>query len=68
MVTTICLRIWFIGLLLVAFLSLSDFVFRRPHRISVLARRLITGFVWPLALVSSAGRHALFASFGGTEQ
>jgi hypothetical protein len=68
MVTTIFLRVWFIGLLLVSVLSLSDFVFRRPHRLGVLGRRIATGLVWPLALASAPGRRALFASFLGSER
>jgi hypothetical protein len=63
MVTTVFLRIWLIGLMLVALLSLSDFVFRKPHRLGVLAKRVMTALVWPLALVTPAGRHALFTSF-----
>ena len=66
MVTTIFLRVWLIGLMLVGILSLSDFVFRKPHRLGLLAKRIATGLVWPLALVTSAGRQALFASARST--
>jgi hypothetical protein len=62
-VTTIFLRIWLVGLMLFLLLSFSDFVFRRPHSLATLGRRIATGLVWPLALASAAGRHALFASF-----
>jgi hypothetical protein len=65
MVTTIFLRIWLIGLMLVFLLSVSDFVFRKPHSLGMLGKRIATGLVWPLALASAAGRHALFASFLG---
>jgi hypothetical protein len=66
MVTTIFLRIWLIGLMLVILLSLSDFVFRKPHRLGLLGKRLATGLVWPLAAVTPAGRQALFASARST--
>lgn len=66
--TTIFLRVWLAGLLVLGFLSLSDFVFRRPHRISLLGKRLAMSLVWPLAIVSAAGRRALLASFWGSER
>jgi hypothetical protein len=62
-VTTIFLRIWLIGLMAVIVLSVSDFVFRRPHHLGMLVKRVATGLVWPLALVTPAGRHALVTSF-----
>jgi hypothetical protein len=66
--TTIFLRVWLVGLLLLSFLSVSDFVFRRPHRISLLGKRLVVGLVWPLALLSAAGRRTLLASFVGSKR
>ena len=66
MVTTIFLRIWLIGLMLMFVLSLSDFVFRKPHRLGLLAKRIVTGLVWPLAVITPAGRQALFASVRST--
>jgi hypothetical protein len=63
--TTIALRLWLLGLLVISFVSLSDFVFRRPHSIELLGKRLGVGLVWPLALLSSAGRRALVGKFGG---
>lgn len=62
MVTTIFLRIWLFGLMAVIVLSLSDFVFRRPHRLGLLTTRLGIGLLWPLALVTPAGRQALIAT------
>jgi hypothetical protein len=63
--TTLALRLWLFGLLVISFISLSDFVFRRPHGVGLLARRLGLGLIWPLALLSSAGRRALMGKFGG---
>jgi len=63
--TTIILRLWLFGLIVVTIVSLSDFIFRRPHGFDLLGKRLVTGLVWPLALVSSAGRRALFGKFRG---
>jgi hypothetical protein len=63
--TTIALRLWLFGLLVVSVISLSDFVFRRPHGPALLMKRLGVGLVWPLALLSSAGRRALLGKFGG---
>jgi hypothetical protein len=63
--TTIALRLWLFGLLVVTVVSLSDFVFRRPHGLKLLLRRLALGLVWPLALVSGEGRRALFGKFRG---
>jgi hypothetical protein len=64
-ITTIVLRIWVAGFLLMTLISVSDFAFRRPHRAGILLKRLGLGAVWPLALVSSQGRHALFGRFSG---
>ncbi len=63
--TTIALRLWLVGLLIVSVVSVSDFVFRRPHGWQLLLKRLAVGLVWPLALVSSEGRRALFGRFRG---
>jgi hypothetical protein len=63
--TTIALRVWLFGLLLISFVSLSDFVFRRPHGFDLLVKRLAMGLIWPLALLSSAGRRVLFGKFRG---
>jgi hypothetical protein len=63
--TTIALRVWLFGLLLISFVSLSDFIFRRPHGVDLLMKRLAMGLVWPLALLSSAGRRVLFGKFRG---
>lgn len=63
--TTIALRLWLFGLLVASFVSLSDFMFRRPHGFALLLKRLALGLVWPLALLSSAGRRALTGRFGG---
>ena len=63
--TTIALRLWLFGLLVVTVISLSDFVFRRPHGLALLGKRLAMGLVWPLALFSAAGRRALMGKFGG---
>jgi len=63
--TTIALRVWLFGLLLISFVSLSDFLFRRPHGVDLLGKRLAMGLLWPLALLSSAGRRVLFGKFRG---
>jgi len=63
--TTIALRLWLFGLLVVSVLSLSDFVFRRPHGFKLLVRRLALGLIWPLAIVSSEGRRKLMGRFRG---
>ena len=63
--TTIALRLWLFGLLLVTVMSLSDFMFRRPHGFGLLLKRLGVGVVWPLALASSEGRRALLGKFRG---
>jgi hypothetical protein len=63
--TTLALRLWLFGVLLASFVSVSDFAFRRPHGLALLGKRLLMGLVWPLALLSSAGRRALIGKFGG---
>ena len=63
--TTLALRVWLVGFLIVSVVSLSDFVFRRPHGVGALLRRLAMGLVWPLALVSGAGRRVLLGQFRG---
>ena len=63
--TTIVLRLWLFGLIVVSLVSLSDFIFRRPHGLGLLAKRLAMGLIWPLALVSTAGRRVLFGKFRG---
>ncbi len=63
--TTLALRLWLIGCIIVSVVSLSDFVFRRPHGVAALLRRLAMGLVWPLALVSGAGRRVLLGQFRG---
>ncbi|MBV9344196.1 MAG: hypothetical protein JO341_10350 [Gammaproteobacteria bacterium] len=63
--TTIALRIWLIGCLVVSVVSLSDFLFRRPHGAAALLRRLAVGLLWPIALVSGAGRRVLLGQLRG---
>lgn len=63
--TTIVLRLWLFGLILVSIVSLSDFLFRRPHGFDLLLKRLAMGLIWPLALSSAAGRRVLFGKFKG---
>jgi hypothetical protein len=63
--TTIALRLWLFGLLVVTVVSLSDFVFRRPHGLQLLLKRLALGLIWPLALASAQGRRALLGKFRG---
>ena len=63
--TTIALRVWLFGLLVVSFVSISDFIFRRPHGVRILFKRLAAGILWPLALASSQGRNALMGRFRG---
>ena len=63
--TTIALRMWLFGLLIVSAISLSDFVFRRPHGVRLLLRPLALGLVWPLAIASSEGRRQLAGKFRG---
>jgi hypothetical protein len=57
--TVLFLRLWLLGAAVLAVISLSDFVFRRPHGPGLLLRRLGMCVVWPLALASSQGRAAL---------
>lgn len=61
--TTIALRVWLFGSLVVSFISISDFVFRRPHTVVVLLRRLGVGMLWPLALITAGGRGVLLGKF-----
>jgi hypothetical protein len=63
--TTIALRIWVFGVLVVSVIAVSDFVFRRPHGLRLLLRRLALGLVWPLAIASSEGRRQLAGKFRG---
>ena len=63
--TTIALRLWLFGLLVASVVSLSDFVFRRPHGLELLLRRLALGLIWPLAIASSEGRRQLMGKFRG---
>ena len=63
--TVLFLRLWLLGAILMAVFSLSDFVFRRPHGVRLLLRRLVMSAVWPLALASSQGRAALFGRLKG---
>ncbi len=64
-ITTVVLRLWVLGLIVVSVISISDFIFRRPHGFALLLKRLAVGLIWPLALVSSAGRRALMGRFRG---
>lgn len=61
--TTIALRLWLIGLLVATAVSLSDFLFRRPHGFPLLLKRLGMGCIWPLALASAQGRQVLLGRF-----
>lgn len=63
--TVLFLRLWLLGAILMTIVSLSDFVFRRPHGARLLVRRLVMSAVWPLALASSQGRAALFGKLKG---
>jgi len=63
--TTIALRLWLFGLLVASIVSLSDFVFRRPHGFELLLKRLAMGLIWPLAIASSEGRRMLLGKFRG---
>jgi len=63
--TTLALRLWLFGFLVASVVSLSDFIFRRPHGFGRLLNRLTLGLIWPLALASSEGRRALLGSFRG---
>jgi len=63
--TVVFLRLWLIGAILVALVSLSDFAFRRPHGVRLLLRRLVMSVIWPLALASSQGRAALLGRLKG---
>jgi hypothetical protein len=63
--TQLFLRLWLCGAVLIFFFSLSDFVFRRPHGVMMLLRRLRFSFIWPLALLSQKGRDSLFGKFKG---
>jgi hypothetical protein len=63
--TVLFLRVWLLGAALLAVISLSDFVFRRPHGVRLLLFRLAMSAVWPLALASSQGRAALFGRLKG---
>jgi hypothetical protein len=63
--TVLFLRLWLLGAILMVVISLSDFVFRRPHGVRLLLRRLVLSAVWPLALASSQGRAALFGRLKG---
>jgi hypothetical protein len=63
--TTLLLRLWLFGLIVITIVSLSDFIFRRPHGLDLLLKRLAMGLAWPLALMSAAGRRVLFGKFKG---
>lgn len=63
--TVLFLRLWLLGTVILAVISLSDFVFRRPHGPGLLLRRLAMCVVWPLALASSRGRAALWGRLKG---
>jgi len=63
--TVLFLRLWLLGAVILAIVSLSDFVFRRPHGPGLLLRRLTMCLVWPLALASSHGRAALWGRLKG---
>jgi hypothetical protein len=58
-VTVLFLRLWLLGVVVMAIVSASDFLFRRPHSLGLLLRRLLLSLIWPLALASSQGRAAL---------
>ena len=63
--TVLFLRVWSVGIIVIAVVSASDFLFRRPHSAKLLARRIALSLVWPLALASSQGRAALFGRLRG---
>jgi hypothetical protein len=59
------LRLWLAGFVVIVIVAVSDFVFRRPHGLRLLWRRLALSVIWPLAIASSQGRAALFGRFKG---
>jgi len=63
--TVLFLRLWLVGILVIAVVALSDFVFRRPHSLRALGLRLAICAIWPLALASAPGRKALFGRLKG---
>jgi hypothetical protein len=63
--TVVFLRLWLLGVIILAVVSLSDFLFRQPHAATLLARRLALSLIWPLALASSRGRAALWGKLKG---
>ncbi len=63
--TVLFLRVWLVVGIVLVFVSLSDFAFRRPHGVRLLLRRLLLSALWPLALASSQGRAALFGKLRG---
>lgn len=61
--------VFFLGLLYILFVSISDFVFSKQSvkkRAWLLLTRLVLAPIWPLAALSMAGRKRLFTSMRGT--
>jgi hypothetical protein len=57
---------WVIGFIMLAFLSLSRFIFDAPveglekySRFGLLIRRLGVALIWPIAMISGGGRRTI---------
>lgn len=61
--------VFFLGLLYILFVAVSDFVFSGQNikkKSWVLLTRLVLAPIWPLAALSIVGRKRLFTSMRGT--
>jgi hypothetical protein len=65
--TTLLLRIWVAGIILLVLVAMADALFRTPHSFSALIKRLGLSLIWPLALLTQPGRMRLFSRFKGTQ-
>ena len=65
--TTLLLRIWVAGIILLVLVAVADALFRTPHNFRALMKRLGLSLIWPLALLTESGRMRLFSGFKGTQ-
>ena len=65
--TTLLLRIWVAGIIVLVLVAVADALFRTPHNFPALMTRLGLSLIWPLALLTEPGRTRLFSGFKGTQ-
>lgn len=58
-------RVWFIGSLFLTGFGLSNFTFRKDHSFKEFGRNLLVAVLWPIMLLSPAGRSKISKTLKG---